>query len=148
LPQFVLDFDIGFRFLTVEDPAMEQQAIENTIRDKARKWAAEYGEDFVMELAGDFLSDAAARMARLRQALERGDADSLTLEAHTLKSSAANMGALALSALAKRFETAGRNGDLGAVAGDVDCFERQFAAVKASLEKMLSMPGQFLREER
>jgi HPt (histidine-containing phosphotransfer) domain-containing protein len=127
---------------------MEQQAIENTIRDKARKWAAEYGEDFLMELAGDFLRDAGARMARLRQALERGDADSLTLEAHTLKSSAANMGALAFADLAKRFEAAGRNGDLAALAGDVNCFERQFAAVKASLEKMLSMPGQFLSDER
>lgn len=126
---------------------MEQQAIENTIRDKARKWAAEYGEDFLMELAGDFLRDAGARMARLRQALERGDADSLTLEAHTLKSSAANMGALAFADLAKRFEAAGRNGDLAALAGDVNCFERQFAAVKASLEKMLSMPGQFLSDE-
>ena len=127
---------------------MEQQAIENTIRDKARKWAAEYGEDFVMELAGDFLRDAAARMVRLRQALERGDGDGLAFEAHTLKSSAANMGALAFADLAKRFEVAGRNGDLAAVAGDVICFERQFAAVKASLEKMLVMPSKFLSEER
>ena len=127
---------------------MDQQAIENTIRVKARKWAAEYGEDFVMELAGDFLRDAAARMARLRQALERGDADSLSLEAHTLKSSAANMGALAFAGLAKRFEAAGRNGDLAALAGEVNCLERQFTAVKASLEKMLRMPGQFLSEER
>jgi hypothetical protein len=50
----------------MEGSAMEQQGIENAIRDKAREWAAEYGEDFVVELAGDFLSDAAARMERLR----------------------------------------------------------------------------------
>ncbi len=127
---------------------MEQQGIENAIRDKAREWAAEYGEDFVVELAGDFLSDAAARMERLRQALARGDADSLMLEAHTLKSSGANMGALAFADLAKRFEVAGRDGDLAALAGEVNCFERQFAAVKASLEKFLSMPGEFLNQER
>ncbi len=127
---------------------MEQQGIENAIRNKAREWAAEYGEDFAVELAGDFLSDAAARMARLREALARGDADSLILEAHTLKSSSANMGALAFADLAKRFETAGRDGDLAALAGEVTGFERQFAAVKASLEKFLSMPGQFLSQER
>lgn len=127
---------------------MEQLGIENAIRDKAREWAAEYGEDFVVELAGDFLSDAVARMARLRQALARGDADSLMLEAHTLKSSSANMGALAFADLAKRFEAAGRDGDLAALAGEVKCFERQFAAVKASLEKFLSMPGQFLSQEK
>ena len=127
---------------------MEQQGIENAIRDKAREWAAEYGEDFVVELAGDFLSDATARMARLRQALARGDADSLMLEAHTLKSSSANMGALAFAELAKQFEAAGRNGDLAVPAAEINCFERQFAAVKESLEKFLSMPGQFLSQER
>ena len=127
---------------------MKQLEIENAIRDKAREWAAEYGEDFVVELAGDFLSDAAARMARLRQALARGDADSLMVEAHTLKSSSANMGALAFADLAKRFEAAGRDGDLAVLAGEVNCFERQFAVVKASLEKLLSMPGQFLSQEK
>ena len=127
---------------------MERQGIENAIRDKAREWAAEYGEDFVVELAGDFLSDAAARMARLREALARGDADSLMLEAHTLKSSSANMGALAFADLAKRFEAAGRDGDLAALAGEVNCFERQFAAVKASLEKLRSAPSQFIAQER
>ncbi|MGZ8499370.1 MAG: Hpt domain-containing protein [Candidatus Binatia bacterium] len=127
---------------------MKQLGIENAIRDKAREWAAEFGEDFVVELAGDFLSDAAARMARLRQALARGDADSLRLEAHTLKSSSANMGALEFADLAKRFEAAGRDGDLAALASEVNCFERQFAAVKASLEKFLSMPGQFLSQEK
>jgi HPt (histidine-containing phosphotransfer) domain-containing protein len=132
----------------MEDPPMDQQGIENAIRDKARVWAAEYGEDFVVELAGDFLSDAAARMERLREALARGDTDSLILEAHTLKSSSANLGALAFADLAKRFETAGRDGDLAALAGEVNCFEQQFDAVKATLEKFLSMPGQFLSQER
>ena len=127
---------------------MEQQGIENAIRDKAREWAAEYGEDFVVELAGDFLSDAAARMERLRQAFARGDADTLMLEAHTLKSSSTNMGALVFADLAKRFEAAGRDGDLAVLAGEVNGFERQFAAVKKSLEKFLSMPGQFLSQER
>jgi len=127
---------------------MEQQGIENAIRDQAREWAAEYGEDFAVELAGDFLSDAAARMARLRQALARGDADSLMLEAHTLKSSSASVGALAFADLAKRFEAAGREGNLAALAGEVNLFEEQFAAVKASLEKFLSMPGQFLSQKK
>lgn len=127
---------------------MEPQAIENAIRDKAKEWADEYGEEFVVELAGDYLSDAAARVARLRQALERGDADSLAMDAHTLKSSSANLGALAFAELAKRFEAAGRDGDLAGLAGEVEVLEREFAAVKASLEKLLSMPAQFLGQER
>ena len=70
-------------------------------------------------------------MERLRQALAHGDADTLMLEAHTLKSSSANMGALEFADLAKRFEAAARDGDLVALAGEVNCFERQFATVKA-----------------
>ena len=127
---------------------MEQGAIENEIRDKAKEWAEEYGEDFLVELVGDYLFDASARVARLCQALAGGDADTLTHEAHTLKSSSANMGAQTFSDLAKRFEQAGREGDLTTLVADAEHFERQFAAVKASLEKLLSAPSQFIAHER
>ena len=127
---------------------MEQSAIEKEIRDKAKEWADEYGEDFLVELVGDYLYEASARVARLCQALAGGDADTLTYEAHTLKSSSANLGAQTFSDLAKRFEEAGREGNLAALVDDAELFERQFAAVKASLEKFLSMPGQFLSQER
>ena len=127
---------------------MEQGAIENEIRDKAKEWAEEYGEDFLVELVGDYLFDASARVARLCQALAGGDADTLTHEAHTLKSSSANMGAQTFSDLAKRFEQAGREGDLTTLVADAELFERQFAAVKASLEKLLSAPSQFIAHER
>ena len=127
---------------------MEQGAIENEIRDKAKEWIEEYGEEFLLELVGDYLFEASARVARLCQALAGGDADTLTYEAHTLKSSSANLGAQTLSDLAKRFEEAGREGDLTTLVDDAELFERQFAAVKASLEKLLSAPSQFIADER
>jgi len=127
---------------------MEQGAIENEIRDKAKEWVEEYGEEFLLELVGDYLFEASARVARLCQALAGGDADTLTYEAHTLKSSSANLGAQTFSDLAKRFEEAGREGDLTTLVDDAELFERQFAAVKASLEKLLSAPSQFIADER
>jgi len=127
---------------------MEQHAIENEIRDKAREWAEEYGEDFLVELVGDYLCEASARVARLCQALAGGDADTLTYEAHTLKSSSANLGAQTFSDLAKRFEEAGREGNLAALVDDAELFERQFAAVKASLEKLRRAPSAFVAQER
>ena len=127
---------------------MEQGAIENEIRDKAKEWIEEYGEEFLLELVGDYLFEASARVARLCQALAGGDADTLTYEAHTLKSSSANLGAQTFSDLAKRFEEAGREGDLTTLVDDAELFERQFAAVKASLEKLLSAPSQFIADER
>jgi len=37
---------------------------------------------------------------------------------------------------------------LTALVDDAELFERQFAAVKASLEKLLSAPSQFIARER
>ena len=127
---------------------MDQQAIEREIRAKAKEWIDEYGEDFLVELIGDFLEDASARLARLIQAAGAGDAGTLMLEAHTLKSSSASLGALGLSTLAKRLEDIGHNGDLSALADNVEQFERQFAGVKASLEKLRDAPNEFVTQER
>ena len=127
---------------------MEQQAIEKEIRAKAKEWIDEYGEDFLVELIGDYLEDALSRVARLRQAADAGDAETLTLEAHTLKSSSASLGAQSLSLLAKHLEEMGRAGALSALADDVARFEAEFAMVKASLEKLRHAPSDFLTQER
>jgi HPt (histidine-containing phosphotransfer) domain-containing protein len=127
---------------------MEQRVIEKEICDKAKEWIGEYGEEFLVELIGDYVEDSTARVTRLCQAAAAGDAEALTLEAHTLKSSSASLGAQSLSALAKRLEELGRTGNLAALAEDVVRFAEQFAVVKASLEKLRSAPNAFITEER
>jgi PAS domain S-box-containing protein len=59
----------------------------------------------VADLVKVFLDSAAETVAALAQAAEQGEADAVYRYAHTLKSSAANIGAMALSALARRVET-------------------------------------------
>jgi len=127
---------------------MELHAIANEIRIKARELAEDFGADFLVELVGDYLDESEVRMARLRQALAGGDATTVTYEAHTLKSSSANLGAQTFSDLAKRFEDIGRAGNLAAIEGEVDSFVRQYAAVKASLEELRSAPDRFMARER
>lgn len=127
---------------------MEQHAIEKEIRDKAKEWIDVYGEDFLVELIGDYLEDSTARVTRLCQAAAAGDTEALTLEAHTLKSSSASLGAQSLSALAKRLEDMGRAGNLLALAEELVRFVEQFGVVKASLEKLRSAPNAFITEER
>jgi CheY-like chemotaxis protein/HPt (histidine-containing phosphotransfer) domain-containing protein len=56
------------------------------------------------ELVTVFLDSAAGTIAALVQAAEQGEPDAVYRHAHTLKSSAANIGAMALSALARRIE--------------------------------------------
>jgi HPt (histidine-containing phosphotransfer) domain-containing protein len=126
---------------------MDQAAIEPGIRAKAKEWIDEYGADFLVELIGDYLEDASVRLARLIRAAA-ADAGTLMLEAHTLKSSSASLGAQGLSTLAKRLEDIGRDGDLSVLADNVEQFARQFAAVKASLEKLRDAPNEFITQER
>jgi signal transduction histidine kinase len=65
--------------------------------------------EFVHELSGQFRRDAADRVARL-QALDPTAFDEVRLHAHTLKSSAAQLGATALSEQARALEQAAADG--------------------------------------
>lgn len=66
-------------------------------------------EDFVGLLL-TFLDNAPGQMAEIEKAVLAGDVKSLVLPAHSLKSSSANVGAMALSALAKELEMLAREG--------------------------------------
>jgi len=125
---------------------VESTAIEREIRSKAKEWVDEYGADFLVELIDVYLADTPNRLVLLRQAIEGGDAETCVREAHTLKSSSANLGALELSASAKEMEAAGRAGRTMSLADEIGRFESQFAAVKAALEALRGAPEILTRE--
>ena len=126
---------------------MEQSAIEKEIGDKAKEWINEYGEEFIVELIDVYLQDTPNRLAQMREAFNGSDTETLIREAHTLKSSSANVGAMGLSALAQEMESAGRNGKFDSMASDVDRFEKFFAVVKAALETLRNSAAQFVNQE-
>ena len=125
---------------------LESTAVEKEIRSKAKEWVDEYGADFLVELIDVYLADTPNRLVLLRQAIEGGDAETCVREAHTLKSSSANLGALELSASAKQMEAAGRAGRTTSLADEIGRFESQFAAVKAALEALRGAPEILTRE--
>ncbi len=127
---------------------MDQRTIEKQISAKAKEWIDGYGEDFLVELIGDYVEDSTSRVARMSQAAATGDVSALTLEAHTLKSSSASLGAQSLSALAKQLEELGQAGDLAALTVEIARFVEQFGVVKASLEKLCADPTGFITEAR
>jgi signal transduction histidine kinase/CheY-like chemotaxis protein len=85
-----------------------------------------------------YLEDAPQLVAQLEQAALGPDFDALREAAHSLKSSSANLGAMALSAAAKRVELGARMQALDrpavAVALVVDEFERAREALQAYLQ--------------
>jgi HPt (histidine-containing phosphotransfer) domain-containing protein len=60
---------------------------------------------------------------------------------HTLKSSSASIGALALARMCGEIETAIRTGDAAALPERLDAMDRELAAVLQAVSLMLSSPG-------
>lgn len=127
---------------------MEQDAVDREISNKAKEWIEEYGEEFLVELIDAYLEDAPNRVARLREEFNGGNMAIVIHEAHTLKSSSANIGAMRLSALAKQMEISGRNGKFEGMAEEVQKVENEFIRVKTALAALKVCPAKFVLQER
>jgi HPt (histidine-containing phosphotransfer) domain-containing protein len=110
--------------------------VEAAIREKAKNWVKEYGKDFLIELIDVYLDDVPKRLAELRRALETSDLDAFTRQAHTLKSSSAEVGAAGLSAMAKEMESLGRAGRLEGMAKKLSEMEEAYEHVQAALRSV------------
>ncbi|MBL8385476.1 MAG: PAS-domain containing protein [Burkholderiales bacterium] len=94
---------------------------------------AETMADELPALVADFIETTAAMLDALAAADPVADLATATRQAHTLKSSAAMVGAMRLSALARALEANGKRGDLGGLAGAVAGLREEFADVERSL---------------
>ena len=88
---------------------------------------------FLDELVDTFLEDAAAQLDALRDVAERNDVDGLVRPAHSLKSNADNVGALALMTLSRELEAAGRSGAVPDAIDRVAEINDEFGKVRAAL---------------
>lgn len=82
-----------------ETPLFDESAIE-----KLRKVAGDQGATFVTEMAQLFLDESRKSVAEIRKSCETGDWKQVTRLAHSLKSSAATLGLMRLSAACKALE--------------------------------------------
>lgn len=82
-----------------ENPLFDEAAIE-----KLRKVAGDQGATFVTEMAQLFLHESRKSVAEIRKGCEAGDWKQVTRLAHSLKSSAATLGLMRLSAACKALE--------------------------------------------
>ena len=95
--------------------------------------------DLLTELVGSFLQSADVNLARVSAALAERQAKALAQAAHALKSSAANLGALALAACYRELETCGREGRL-------DDAKRLLAPTRREQERALRALRELLTE--
>ena len=87
----------------------------------------------VAELLADFCNDAARRLLRLRAAIDRNDAAAMKIEVHSIKGSAAQMGAERMAAACQRLELAVVRGAPAITPADADLIGTLFDEVSAAI---------------
>ena len=113
-------------------PAAPRQAppvIDEEVLDELRSMLG----DEVQHLIDVFLEDTPKLLARLEVAASAGDLDGLRDAAHSLKSSSANLGAMLLSAAARRVEQGARDQSLERPAVAVALVVNEFARARRQL---------------
>src|SRR3954470_10586089 len=114
-------------------PVIDPQAIESL-----RALNPGDSDQFLREIVGIFLEDTPVRIAELDQSLAAGDASKFTRAAHSIKGSSANLGAMALRAVAEKLEHQSRTAGLGGVTKLVAEVKAEFARAQAELSKLLN----------
>ncbi|PYP65743.1 MAG: hypothetical protein DMD26_10000 [Gemmatimonadetes bacterium] len=106
-------------------------------RTHLERLAARFGAEFLVELIDLFVAQGKERLDAAEQGIATGDADAIVAAAHSLKSSAGNLGAAALGQRAAEIERRGRNGAAADVlAPMVGSLRDAFTKACAALEVM------------
>ena len=90
-------------------------------------------EDFVHDLIKTFMAEEPANLEMVASAAARADAEAIIRPAHTLKSSAAAIGAARLSSICRQIEFAGREGRTADLAPLTEKAQQAWAATVAAL---------------
>ncbi|MCB1738080.1 MAG: response regulator, partial [Gammaproteobacteria bacterium] len=93
-------------------------------------------DDKFQVLIDAYLGETPKLLADIDAAIATGDAAALRLAAHSLKSSSANMGAMALSESGRELENLGRDGQIDGSAELAATAKQQFSAVRDALNAL------------
>ena len=88
---------------------------------------------FLDELIDTYLDDAIVQLEALRHGAAEGDAAGIVRPAHSLKSSSANVGAVALASMCRSLEADGAAGAVADAVARVAAAEREFDVVRTTL---------------
>ena len=107
-------------------------AVDDAVLDGLRKLEQFGAPGLLKKLTGIFLEDTARRLTDLREAAQQGDLVGLRKLAHTLRGSAANMGAREVVRICGELEALGDD-DIGIAASLIDDLEKNLDAVRDAL---------------
>lgn len=114
------------------DPSViDPHAIENL-----RALNPDDNDAFLREIVTIYLEDTPLRIAELEQSLAAADQPKFTRAAHSIKGSSANLGAMAVRALAEQLEHQSSRQGLDQVAGLLSALKTEFARAQAEFAKL------------
>ena len=87
-------------------------------------------EELARDIFNLFLKEVPGKIEKIHKTLEEGNILEANREAHTLKGSSANVGAIVLQAVSYEIEKFTKNGDLTKAASLVPVLEKQFSKLK------------------
>ena len=102
--------------------------------DRLREWG---GDELLVKMLNLFMEHGPERVAQIRSGVESGSVEEAQRGAHSLKSSAGNLGARRLQAGAARLEGLADDGDLEGAEELLPELETAFREAKTSLEEVL-----------
>jgi HPt (histidine-containing phosphotransfer) domain-containing protein len=109
-----------------DTPVIDPEAL-----DRLREWG---GDKLLTQMVKLFLENSAKRMDQIRAGADGDDLSEANSGSHSLKSSAANVGATEVRRLAADIEAASGEGDQDTVQGLLPELETAYAEVRAALE--------------
>jgi two-component system, sensor histidine kinase and response regulator len=112
--------------------------IDISVLDSIRALQREGAPNLFNKLVTIYLTQASAIIISLSSAVIEKNAQDIFHLAHKLKSSSANVGAVYLSSLLKNLETLGRQSKTEGTANLFTAIEKEFEAVRDSLEELMS----------
>jgi HPt (histidine-containing phosphotransfer) domain-containing protein len=112
----------------------DSEIIDEKAQARLQEWG---GPKLLSQMIKLFLENAPTRLEQTRKGIEEGNQRDAERGVHSLKSSAANVGAMKVSALAARMEDLANGGDLAAVGGLMSELESAYAAASTELTAIL-----------
>ena len=113
-------------------PTDSAQVLDDAIRDSLKR---QFGQAFLERLDETYLRTAAPLVHAAGAALAAEDGPALQRAAHALKSSSANVGAVALSRLCAELEILGKKGQLNEAVPLMTAAERSWLGVQQALQR-------------
>lgn len=111
----------------------DSQVIDPQALERLKEWG---GEKLAVQMVRLFLKNSGTRMDQIRTGVAEDDPDETERGAHSLKSSAANIGAEGLRTLATRIESASLDQDLEAMRALLPEIEGAYASAIDELRSL------------